>query len=312
MGRRGPAARRVVGLGLCVVDHLYLVEHHDPSDPRIRYSERHEAVGGMVGTALSQAARLGCETHVLTALGDDAKGRLVRDGLREAGVRTRRIAYQKDWPTTVAVVLVERRGGERRFLVADRRALERDAPDFDLDCIHARSVLLVDGHFSEQARRAVQRARAVGAPVVGDFSDPRPAYLRLLPYVDYPVVPQEFAEAYAGDSVEALRRLHEEFGGTPVVTQGRRGGIYLERGRVRRFRAPRVRVRDTTGAGDVFHGAFAAGLSLGLDLAGTIALAAQAASLCCTALGGNGRPMLRDELEAFLRPRAARPRAYSR
>jgi sulfofructose kinase len=50
-----------------------------------------------------------------------------------------------------------------------------------------------------------------------------------------------------------------------------------------------VRVRDTTGAGDAFHGAFAAGLARGRDVEGAISLAARAAAMCCTAVGATTR-----------------------
>ena len=190
------------------------------------------------------------------------------------------------FPTTVSVVLVAKRGGERRFIVPDRRRLERRAPDFELAAIRPRCVLLVDGHFPEQALRAAERARAVGATVIGDFSLPRPASLKLLPYVDFPIVPLEFAEAYGdGDPHRALRRLRDRFGGNPVVTTGRSGGLYFRGRRIRRYRAQPVRVRDTTGAGDAFHGAFAAGLAHGLEFEAAIALAARAAAVCCSALG---------------------------
>jgi sulfofructose kinase len=280
---------RVVGLGLCVVDHLYVVERLAPEAPRTRYAERLIALGGMTATALAQAAALGCEAHALSVVGDDAEGRFVRRSLRELGVRTARLAIDASAPTTVAVMLVARRGGERRFLVPDRRRIEARAPDLDLHPIGPGCVLLLDGHFPEQALRAARRARAAGAPVVGDFHTPRPAVRRLLPHVDYPIVPREFAEAYAGPDPRAtLHRLREEHGGTPVVTLGARGGLYLDGGRVRRFRSPRVRARDTTGAGDVFHGAFAAALGRGLALPAALERAAHAAARCCTALGGTG------------------------
>jgi len=298
-------AGRVVGLGLCVVDHLYVVEALDPRAERVRYVERRVTSGGMVGNALVQVARLGCAAHVLSLVGDDAEGRFVRRTLSAAGVVTRRLVRDARRPTTVAVVQVERRSGARRFLVADRRRLERGVPAFDLTPIDARAVLLVDGHFPAQALRAVRRARAVGAPVVADFHRPLPELLRLLPYVDYPIVPLEFARAYApGAPREALRRLHAESGGTPVVTLGARGGLYLDAGRVRRFDAPRVRVRDTTGAGDAFHGAFAAGLCQALALRTNLERAARAGALCCTALGPAGRLMTRAEGAAFQRRRA--------
>jgi sulfofructose kinase len=297
--------RRIIGLGLSVVDHLYVVDRLRLDETRLRYGERLVQSGGMIGTALAQAAQLGCEAHVLSLHGEDPEGRFVRRALRAAGVKTGRILRSRDARTTVAVVLVERRAGERRFLVPDRRELERRAPAFDLSPIDRRSVLLVDGHFPAQALRAVKRARRVGATVIADLNRPRPGSLALLPYVDYAIVPLEFGARWAGgDPERLLRRLRAETGGTPVVTLGARGGIYLAGEQVRRYRARRVRVVDTTGAGDVFHGAFAAGLCFGLELEAALDLAAHAAALNCCALGGMGRLMTRRELREHLSARA--------
>jgi sugar/nucleoside kinase (ribokinase family) len=297
--------RRVVGLGLSVIDHLYVVDHLRLAQTRLRYGERLVQSGGMIGTALAQAAQLGCEAHVLSLHGDDPEGRFVRRALRAAGVKTGRILRSKHATTTVAVVLVARRGGERRFLVPDRRELERRAPRFDLSLIARRSVLLVDGHFPQQALRAVKRASRVGARVIADLNRPRPGALALLPYVDHAIVPREFGAGFTGgDPERLLRRLGGMTRGAPVVTLGARGGIYLEGERVRRYRARRVPVVDTTGAGDAFHGAFAAGLCLGLELGAALDLAAQAAALNCGALGGMGRLMTRRELRAHLNARA--------
>jgi sugar/nucleoside kinase (ribokinase family) len=291
------ASQRIVGLGLCVIDHVYRVETLDSAETRIRFSDRLVAPGGMTGTALRQAAELGCPSEAISLLGDDEDGRRVRRALREAGVGTRRLVLSPDAETTVAVVLVERRSGERRFLVADRRRLERDAPDFDLTPIRRGALLLVDGHFAEQALRGVRRASEVGATVIADFSRPTPAVKRLLPFVDFPIVPEEFARQVCdGDATRTLHWLAERCRGVPVVTQGARGGVYLVGRRVRRFRARRTRVVDTTGAGDVFHGAFAAALAHGLDFETGLDLGARAAAVCCTALGGSGRLLRRDEV----------------
>src|SRR5262245_62725719 len=296
--------RRVIGLGLSVIDHLYVVDQLRLAETRLRYGERLVQSGGMIGTALAQAAQLGCEAHVLSLHGEDAEGRFVRRALRAAGVKTGRILRSRDARTTVAVVLVARRGGERRFLVPDRRELERRAPRFDLSLSDRRSVLLVDGHFPEQALRAVKRARRVGACVIADLNRARPGSLALLPYVVHAIVPLEFGARWAhGDPERLLRRLQRVTGGAPAVTLGARGGIYLEGGRVRRYRARRLPVVDTTGAGDAFHGAFAAGLCLGLEFAAALDLAAHAAALNCGALGGMGRLMTRRELRAHLSAR---------
>ncbi len=294
------AFKRIVGLGLCVVDHLYVVDGLDLARTRTRFGERRVSMGGMVTTALAQAASLGCNTHILSVLGNDAEGRSLRRSLRAAGIKTGRLVLSSSLPTTVAVILVERRTGERRFIVPDRRPLERRAPALDLSPIDRDTLLLVDGHFPDQALRAVKRARQRGATVIADFHLPRPGVRRLLPYVDYPIVPLEFVQTGNDpDPHRALRRLADRHGGRPVVTLGSRGGLYLEGRRVRRFRAHPTRVRDTTGAGDVFHGAFAAALYHDLDFESALDLAARAAALNCSALGGTGRLMKRDELRRF-------------
>jgi len=290
-------ARRIVGLGLAVVDHLYRVTSLDLVETRTRFSERRVSSGGMVCNAAVQAATLGCRTDLLSALGDDSDGRFLVRTLRQAGVGTRGVIRSADLTTTVALVLVEAATGRRRFIVPDRRALEAQAPDFDLARIRRGSILLVDGHFPRQALRAVKRAREIGVPVIADFSRPRRSDRALLPFVDFPVVPEEFAQAYGeGDARRAIDRLRQRFGGVPVVTQGARGGLYWDAGRVRRFAARRVAVRDTTGAGDAFHGAFAAGLCHGMDVPAAIDLAARAAARCCTALGGTTRLLRADEV----------------
>ena len=69
-------------------------------------------MGGMVTTALAQAASLGCNTHILSVLGDDVDGRSLRRSLRAAGIKTGRLVLSSSLPTTVAVILVEQRSGE--------------------------------------------------------------------------------------------------------------------------------------------------------------------------------------------------------
>jgi sulfofructose kinase len=125
--------------------------------------------------------------------------------------------------------------------------------------------------------------------VVADFHRPSPAALALLPHVDFAVVPRAFADAWTqGRVADTLARIQREYGATPVVTLGARGGVWLEGRRMRRYRAPRVRVVDSTGAGDAFHGAFAAGLAQGRPLERCIERASRAAARACTALGGMG------------------------
>jgi len=281
------------------VDHLFVVDDYRLPEVRTRYSDPLVSPGGMVSTATAQAAAMGCDARLLTMVGDDAPGRSLSRVLRGLGVNTRQWVRSERHATTISVVLVDRRTRDRRFLLPDRRAIERSAPDLPLGAIRAlprtarkgwRTVLMVDGHFPAQARRAVRRARQQGVPVVADFASPRADFLSLLPYVDFPVLPLEFVAAWGvGGPRETLKALFERYGATPVITLGQRGAMVLLEGRIHVVPAPRVRVQDTNGAGDVLHGAFAAGLSQGRDTLTALRIAVREASRACGALGGLGR-----------------------
>jgi sulfofructose kinase len=284
-------------VGITVVDHVLVVDDYHLRKVRTRYHERIVSPGGMVTNALAQAAQLGCETHLLSMVGDDADGRWLASELADRGIETRRLIRDAQFPTTTALILVKRRGGDRRFVLPDRRAIERAAPAFDLTPIRSNSLVLIDGHFPDQALLALRRARECGACVIADLTDARPAYLGMLRFVDYPVLPLEFVESWnVGTPRQTLRALRDRFGGTPIVTLGRRGALALHEDRILEIPAQRVKVRDTTGAGDVFHGAFAAGLYHGLGLVEALHLASRAAGQSCTAVGAMGRLMTRDEM----------------
>jgi sulfofructose kinase len=279
---------RVVGLGLCVRDEVFLVDDFGLGEGRTRWRAHLQGPGGMVANALCAAAAEGCRAEILSLIGRDADGAFVARGLRERGVGIRRLARSPDHPTTTAVVLVERGSGRRRFVVPDRRALERVAPDFDLGAIGRGALLLIDGHFAAQARRAAQRARERGVPVIADFADARASHRSLLPHVDFAIVPMEFVRTLGvGDARQTLHHLRDRYACTPVITQGAQGALALLNGKIARIPSPRVRVLDTTGAGDVFHGAFAAGLVAGRDVHDALRIAARTAAHSCRHLGGS-------------------------
>jgi sulfofructose kinase len=277
----------VVGLGLCVRDDVYLVDDFADDEGRTRYRDHVRLPGGMTANAVLQAALLGCEAHLLSMVGRDADGRFVAGALRRGGVITRRLRRSDAHPTTTALVLVERGSGRRRFVVPDRRRLERSAPDFDLAPIREGAVLMIDGHFPGQLRRALPLARARGVPVIGDLSDARAAHLRWIDWIDHPILPLEFARTLGvGGPRDTLRHLAARCTGLAAISLGAKGVLALDRGRFRRIPAPRVKVVDTTGAGDALHGAFAAGLAQGRAPFASLERAVRVASDACRRLGG--------------------------
>jgi sugar/nucleoside kinase (ribokinase family) len=156
-------------------------------------------------------------------------------------------------------------------------------------------ILHLDGCDSQAALQAARWAREAGIPVVVDIDEVYDESTHeLLRTVDYLIAASGFAED--------PRELAERYG-CPVVgiTRGAGGAVFWSRGRRLDSAAFRVPVADTTGAGDVFHGAFIYGLLQQWSLEDTIRFAHAVAAMKCMHLGARrGIPSI-SEVRRFLK-----------
>jgi sugar/nucleoside kinase (ribokinase family) len=166
-------------------------------------------------------------------------------------------------------------------------------------------VLLIDDIYPELAFSAAQIAKSCNIPIIADMI-PGPDNADLLRLVDVLIAPKHFAQQVGCDNNldAALEAIHEMGPGTALITLGADGWAYSDpysRGKGTGFK---VDVLDTTGAGDVFHGAFAYGLTEGWDAARCAEFASAVAAIKCTQTGGRtGLPSLSQALD-FLRERS--------
>ena len=292
----------ITAIGLCVLDHLFIVDGFSGEEGTYRCDGYHIDGGGMAATALCAAARLGSETRLISRIGDDVNGKQILEGLREFGVDTSyvvRCAGKKSW---TVVILVDRNSGEKQFYLDKVQALYHEKIELDISQLRETDVLLLDGHWMESAMKAAEWAASAGIPVVGDFKGIYEGLKNLLRFVTYPIIPDFFAREFTGqkDAEGALRALKKMCPGIPVLTQGAEGGVYLEDGEVKSYRAFPVEVVDTTGAGDAFHGAFCNFLERGCSIEKCLEGASAVGALNCRALGGRKGLPDSKELAEFL------------
>jgi sulfofructose kinase len=127
----------------------------------------------------------------------------------------------------------------------------------------------------------------------------------LLGFVDHLIVPQTFAEQVTGqsDPARAARKLWTEGREVVIVTCGEEGCWYVERSTSdspQHQPAFRVAAADTTGCGDVFHGAYASALVRNLRLPERVRFASATAALKATRTGGHAGIPSRSEVEDFV------------
>ena len=293
-----------VGIGCSALDYLGIVPRWPEVDEKIPMDDLAIQGGGLVATALVAMARLGARVALLGKQGDDPFGQEILRLLEAEGVDHSRVVIEPQARSHFAFCVVDEQTGKRTIFYARGTESAFRAPEVDRDVIQSAGCLLIDAHYPEASEAAARWAREAGVPVVIDAEKPLEAErTEVLQHCDHIVPSRAFAQAFAGlcDFEEAARRIFETFRPTAVaITLGEDGCIGYDGAEVIRQPIFPVEVVDTTGAGDVFHGAYAFGLLQGWPLREILRFASAVAALKCRKLGGRaGIPTL-VETQAFL------------
>jgi sugar/nucleoside kinase (ribokinase family) len=297
----------LVGLGQNSVDYLLGVPTHPAPNSKLRTDYFVEQPGGQVATALVTCARLGWRTRYVGTFGDDEAGSrsresLVIDGVDVSAARTIRGARNR-----VAVILVQSESGERTVLwYRDPSLCLTEVPTA---VATSGRLLLVDAEDIGVATLAAVAARSAGIPTIVDVDDVRPGTHELLAGIDAIIVAEDFPAALTGHPQlgRALELIEREYRAPLVcVTLGEQGSLARCGGREFRTRAAHVECVDSTGAGDVFRGAFASACLRWPDgdVEQVLAYANLAAALSCRAIGARGGLPHASELDRLFGERA--------
>ena len=288
----------VLCVGHACYDLVFSVAHHPLADEKIFADALLACGGGPAANAAVIVARLGFNAAFAGYLGDDLYGEShYREFVRE-GVDTGWVVRGTD-PTPLSCVWVKPDG--TRALVnykGSTRHLRETSIDFS--GINPK-VLLFDGHEPRVSLPLAERAHRQGIPRVLDAGSVHEGTLALMQRVDYLVASEKFARQWfpEGDEEEALARLAAVVPAA-VITLGERGLIWRKGKANGALSAFPVQAVDTTGAGDAFHGAFAAGLAAAMPWHELLRYASAAGALCCQRPGARSGLANAGEMREFL------------
>ncbi len=289
-----------VGLGVNAVDYLCVLDPYPGLDDKVDVVGSSVQGGGPVPTALVTLAKLGARSCYVGKVGKDSEGEFVKAQLENEGVDTRYVVMDGKSQTARAFVWIDKQSGKRTVALSRHKndRLEEDDLSF-MDSVSAK-FLHLDAREPDINILAAQWAKKQEAEVCLDVGSIREGVERVLPYTDHLIVSRRFACGFMGtsDPAAACRKLMQLKFKTVAVTVGEEGCICGRDDRV--FRSPgfKVKVVDTTGAGDVFHGAFIYGLLKKWSLKRMARFANACAALKCRKLGGRaGIPDLAQALD---------------
>jgi sulfofructose kinase len=299
-----PRARgiRVICLGLSALDQVWRVEGlFGGGSEKIRSLEYTTVGGGMAANAAVAAARLGGATAFWGRGGDDAAGHEMRRALSSEGVDVAQFRLFPGGRSSVSGIIVDRSG--ERQIANFRGQFPTEADWLPLDELSGVSAVLADPRWPEGAIALFGKARALGIPTIfdGDMADAS-VFEALLPLTDHAVFSEPALAGFAGSaSDEALAKTARFKCRVAAVTRGEAGVSWYEDGGLKHLAAYPVDVIDTTGAGDVFHGAYAFAIGGGLAVLDAMSFASAAAALKCMRPGGRAGIPTIDDCVAFMR-----------
>jgi sulfofructose kinase len=297
---------QVLGIGQCVLDRLAVVETYPPMDQKAEVSHWQEQAGGPAATAMVTLARLGLSTTLAGVVGDDEEGKRIRHLLASAGVDLF-LAVRPGGQSQSAFIVIDRDTAQRTIFWRRTRGKELQLNELPPGFPAKFDFLHLDGLMEDISVRAARKARRSGIPVMLDAGRIRKRTLEIAAHCEYLVGSEIFARqlGWKGDGDRVGRVFREKvlsFGARATTfTLGQRGSFTITTEGSFQTPAFRVKAVDTTGAGDVFHGAYIYGLLQKWELPKVVEFASAVAAMKCRVIGGQAGIPTIGQVRRFLR-----------
>jgi len=295
----------ITGVGAAVLDHLNLIEDYPNEDGSTHITQIISQGGGACATAVVAAHRLGMHGQMISSIGDDETGRMILESLDSEGIDTTMMEIVAGGVSPHSEIMVNPESGTRTKFVCSNTLPPIEWNPDQIALLKNSDILHVDGTRYDNAMAAIELAKQFGIPVSVDgchMEADREFNRKMAEKADILIMNARYPKLVA--KTETTEQALEYFAaiGPKVVisTQGTRGCLAWIDGKLEEFPAYSVKAVDSTGAGDVFHGAFLAAYMQGKDVRFAIQYATIAAALKCTQVGGRAGIPSHQEILSYL------------
>ncbi len=281
----------MVGVGLNATDTLIVIPHFPAYGGKVPFHQEILSPGGQVASAVVTCAALGLRSKYIGTIGDDERGRVQMQSLQGSGVNLDHVQLRSGCPNQSAYILIDQSTGERTVFWNRPDCLAIAPEEIAEEQITCARMLHIDGHDTAAVGHAARIARAHGIPVSVDVDTIYAGFEKVLPFIDYLIASSEFPGRWTkiDDPFRALTAIQQEYGmKVAAMTLGAHGALALVEGEFIHSPAYVVNCLDTTGAGDVFHGAFCYAVLQEMAIGDALDFSNAMAALNCTAIGARG------------------------
>lgn len=281
----------VVGVGLNATDTLIVVPSVPSYGGKAPFTDEVISVGGQVASAMVTCQKLGLRSKYIGSIGDDERGKVQLESLKQSGVDIEHVQIRERCANQSAYIVIDQATGERTVFWHRDECLRILPEQIKTEQITCARLLHVDGHDTEAITHAAHIAKQAAIPVTADVDTIYPGLEKVLPKIDYLIASTEFPPNWTREQNPfiALKKIREEYKmHVTAMTLGRDGCLALDDDGFHYAPGFVVDCIDTTGAGDVFHGAFCYALLKDYNLDQALEFSNAMAAINCRALGARG------------------------
>lgn len=286
------------------MDTLINVPNYPKEDTKLRAISSKPAGGGPVATGLVAAAKLGESAEYIGVLSDDSAGAFLLSDFGKYNVGVKNTEIKSGYRSFTSVIWLSQESASRTCVFDKGSLPPLELKDFMKRAISEAELLMVDGNEMDAAVEAAKFARENGVKVLYDCGGLYQGVERLLRHTDIMIPSEEFAIGHTGEKTaqEAAKKLYELYSPeVVVVTQGKRGGIIYDGKTIESYPIYPAKVVDSNGSGDVFHGAFAAGIIKGFDFKKCCHFSSAVSAMKCMGIGSRESVPSFDSVKKYMK-----------
>lgn len=277
----------IITIGMSCYDQFFYIPNFPEENRKVFSYNYLQSGGGPCGNASYLLALWGEDVYHITTLKNDINGLFVANELQGIGVNLDYSLINTDQITCTSTILVNKENASRTIITnknqydkviskQDREKLDQFIDDLNQQQIT--HLILIDGHEYELSDYFL--SKLTNKIVIMDAGNVRDSNLKLAKYTNYLVASENFSQDLIGEKdlmsqknqLKALKEIGKisHKNNTPVITLGEKGVIALINNKIHHYPSYNCLPIDTTGAGDIFHGAFCYGIYLQWDIEKTI------------------------------------------
>lgn len=280
--------KTILCIGHAAYDITLPIDNFVNENEKYRIDSRIECGGGPASNAAYLLSKWGMNTYFMGIVGNDTYGRKIVDEFKSVNTNLDYLKIDNKNGTNVSYIINNKQNGSRTIISHINKTSLLNITDVNINP----DVILMDGHELETSINMIKKFP--NAITILDAGNTNPANIELGKMVKYLVTSKNFAENFTKFKIDltksetvyqVYKRLEEVFKTNIIITLEDKGCLYKEGTTLKVMPSFNLKAKDTTGAGDIFHGAFAYAICNGYSLEETLKISNIAGALSILKIG---------------------------